>query len=43
VDISLLDEGEGFEATFKLHSAKWHNNCRSLVSKLSLERKRKAL
>lgn len=43
VDMSLLDEGDGFEATFRHHSAKWHNNCRIQVSKNALERKKKAL
>ena len=43
VDVSLcrLDEGDGFEKTFRLKSACWHKSCFSKVSSTILERKRK--
>ena len=39
VPISLLDEGQGIEATFRAHSAKWHKRCRSKVDTDKLKRK----
>lgn len=43
VDVSLcrLDEGNGFEETFRLKSASWHKSCYAKVSTTILERKRK--
>lgn len=45
LNLSRLDEGEGIEAAFRLHSAKWHDSCRLQYNKTKLQRavKRKAL
>ena len=39
----LLDEGDGFENTFRRNKACWHKTCWSKVSKNKLQRKRKKL
>ena len=41
VPLSKLDEGAGFEETFRTHEASWHKSCRTKVSKTALNRKRK--
>ena len=42
--INLLNEGEGTEASFQQHKAKWHDSCRLKFNKTKLQRaeKRKA-
>ena len=42
VPLSKLDEGAGFEETFRTREASWHKSCRTKVSKTVLSRKRKA-
>lgn len=39
VNLSLLNEGDGFENTFRMNSAQWHKSCRSKVSNTELKRK----
>ena len=44
INLSRLDEGEGIEASFQHHKAKWHDTCRLKFNKTKLQRaeKRKA-
>ena len=42
VDLSLLDEGDGYQATFQRQSAQWHKRCRTKVSSDKLKRRLKA-
>lgn len=44
ITLSRLDEGEGIEASFQHHKAKWHDTCRLKFNKTKLQRaeKRKA-
>ena len=39
--LSRLDEGQGIEATFRLHKAKWHDSCRLQFNKTKLHRAEK--
>ena len=39
--LSRLDEGQGIEATFRLHKAKWHDSCRLQFNKTKLQRAEK--
>ena len=41
LQLSLLDEGQGIQATFRLHSAKWHDSCRAKYNKTKLQRAEK--
>ena len=41
VPLFKLDDGSGFEETFRCHKASWHKSCRTKVSKTVLNRKRK--
>ena len=44
INLSRLDEGEGIEASFQHHKAKWHDTCSLKFNKTKLQRaeKRKA-
>ena len=44
ISLSQLHEGEGIEASFRQHKAKWHESCRLKFNKTKLQRaeKRKA-
>ena len=44
INLSRLNEGEGIEASFQQHKAKWHDSCRLKFNKTKLQRaeKRKA-
>ncbi len=39
--LSQLDEGQGIEAAFRLHKAKWHDSCRLKYNKTKLQRAEK--
>ena len=39
--INLLNEGEGTEASFQQHKAKWHDSCRLKFNKTKLQRAEK--
>ncbi len=41
LNLSRLDEGEGIEAVFRLHAAKWHDYCRLHYNKSKLQRAEK--
>lgn len=39
--LSQLDDGQGIEAAFQLHKAKWHDSCRLQYNKTKLQRAEK--
>ena len=39
--LSQLDEGQGIEAAFRVHKAKWHDSCRLQYNKTKLQRAEK--
>ena len=41
LDLTLLDEGNGMEATFKEHMAKWHKSCYTKFNSTKLKRAEK--
>ena len=41
LNLSRLDEGQGIEAAFRLHKAKWHDSCRLKYNKTKLQRAEK--
>jgi hypothetical protein len=41
IDLSRLDDGEGMQATFEHHGAKWHNSCRLKFNQTELLRAEK--
>ena len=41
LQLSRLDEGQGIEAAFQLHKAKWHDSCRLRYNKTKLQRAEK--
>ena len=41
INLSRLDEGEGVEASFQHHKAKWHDMCRLKFNKTKLQRAEK--
>ena len=41
IDISQLDDGEGIQATFEQHRARWHDSCRLAYNKTELFRAEK--
>ena len=41
ISLSQLDKGEGIEAGFQNHKAKWHDSCRLKFNKTELQRAEK--